>query len=251
VSAPRRHAALGHGDLAASLVFIFPLFLFYGVGVLFADTINGVDFITRLLVAAVGYDADRYLAVYGVLAAAYLALLLVARRRSPAALSSFLPMLLESAIYALTLGTLILFVMQHVPGLGVGLGVGLGGDLGGLLAVADGQGIGAWEALVISSGAGVHEELIFRLGIMAGGAAALIALGAPRVPALLFAALISAVLFSGAHHLGPLGDPFSLDVFTYRLLAGLMFAAIFYFRSLAHAVYAHFLYDVYVLLLNG
>jgi hypothetical protein len=243
VTAARPRAALGRGELAASLVFIFPLFLFYGVGVLFADTVNGVDFITRLLFAAVGYDADRYLAVYGVLAAAYLGVLLVLRRRSPAALSTFFPMLLESAIYALTLGTLILFVMHHVLGSVLGMA--------GPLAVADGEGVTAWQALVISAGAGLHEELVFRLGLMAGGAAALIALGVGKAPALLVAALVSSVLFSGAHHIGPFGDPFTVEVFTYRLLAGLVFAAVFYFRSLAHAVYAHFLYDVYVLLIAG
>jgi membrane protease YdiL (CAAX protease family) len=37
------------------------------------------------------------------------------------------------------------------------------------------------------------------------------------------------------------------EVFTFRLLAGVAFALIFYYRSLAHAVYAHALYDVWVL----
>ena len=59
-----------------------------------------------------------------------------------------------------------------------------------------------------------------------------------------------ALLFSGAHHVGPLGDPFTLPVFTYRVLAGVIFGLIFYYRSLAHAVYTHFLYDVYVLVLR-
>ncbi len=231
--------ALGGGELAGSLLVIFPVFLFYGVGVLFADTINGVDFVTRVLYSAVGGDANHYLALYGALAAVYLVSLLVVRRRSPATLPPVVPLLLESAIYALTLGTLILFVMQKLPG------------LGGALAVAGGARVGAWEALVISAGAGVHEELVFRLGIMGGGAIALMALGVRRAPAIVIAIVVSSALFSGAHHIGPLGDPFTLEVFTYRFLAGVAFALLFLFRSLAHAVYTHFLYDVYVLLISG
>ena len=106
------------------------------------------------------------------------------------------------------------------------------------------------EALVISLGAGVHEELVFRLGIMAGGAALLRHLGTPFAWAVGLAAACSAILFSLAHHMGAHGEPFHLDVFTYRLLAGSVFCVIFYYRSLAHAVYTHFLYDLYVLALQ-
>ena len=47
------------------------------------------------------------------------------------------------------------------------------------------------------------------------------------------------------------GDEFAVGVFTYRALAGAIFALIFYFRSLSHAVYTHFLYDFYVLVVRG
>lgn len=231
--------ALGRGELTTSLIFIFPLFLLYGVGVLFADTMSGVDFVTRLLFAAVDSDVSHYLAVYGGMAAVYVTILVVLRRRRHAALSAFFPLVLESAIYALTIGSLIVFVMQNLLG------------IGGALSVGGGENLGVWNALVVSSGAGVHEELVFRLGVMGGGAAVLIALGMSRGAALILAMVVSSLLFSAAHHVGPLGDPYVLDVFTYRFLAGTAFAVIFYFRSLAHAVYAHFLYDVYVLVLGS
>jgi membrane protease YdiL (CAAX protease family) len=65
------------------------------------------------------------------------------------------------------------------------------------------------------------------------------------------AALIgSALLFSLAHHLGPHGEAFLAQVFVYRTLAGVAFGLIFYYHSLAHAVYTHFFYDVYVLMLR-
>jgi membrane protease YdiL (CAAX protease family) len=61
----------------------------------------------------------------------------------------------------------------------------------------------------------------------------------------------SSLLFSAAHHVGPMGDELRAGLFTYRALAGVVFAAIFYYRSLAHAVYTHFLYDVYVMVIQA
>jgi membrane protease YdiL (CAAX protease family) len=105
--------------------------------------------------------------------------------------------------------------------------------------------------VVLSLGAGVHEELVFRLGLMGGGTAALLLAGLGRGPSVAIALVVSAVLFSAAHHAGPLGEPFDRGVFVYRALAGVVFGLVFYFRSLAHAVYTHFLYDVWVLILRS
>jgi hypothetical protein len=233
----RRSMALGKGDLVTSLVLIFPLFLLYGVGVMFADTVNGVDFVTRWLYALVGYDRTRYFIVHIALAVVFLGLLAYLRHRRRFEIGGIAPMLLESAIYALTLGTLIVFVMQNLLGFSIGSAHLALGRIG--------------EVIVTSMGAGVHEELVFRLGMMAGGALLLGWLGCPRMFAVGLSLIASSLVFSAAHHVGPLGDDWDLGVFTYRALAGAAFGCIFYFRSLAHAVYAHFLYDVYVMLLRG
>jgi membrane protease YdiL (CAAX protease family) len=105
--------------------------------------------------------------------------------------------------------------------------------------------------VIMSLGAGVHEELVFRLGLMGGATAALLLIGLGRAASVSLALVASAVLFSAAHHAGPLGESFDQGVFVYRIMAGVVFGLIFYFRSLAHAVYAHFLYDLYVLLLHS
>ena len=231
----------GRGDLATSLVLVFPLFLAYEVGVMFSPTVNGVDFVTRWVFAAVGYDRRRFLLVHLVLAVGFLALLLQLRRSRSLRLRAFPPMLLESAIYAVTMGTAIALVMDRV----LGLGSVAGGDVGGLSLGAHGQ------AVIMSLGAGVHEELVFRLGLMGGATAVLLLIGLGRTLSVAIALAASALLFSAAHHAGPLGEPFDQSVFVYRAMAGVVFGLIFYFRSLAHAVYAHFLYDLYVLLLHS
>ncbi|MBT8495220.1 MAG: CPBP family intramembrane metalloprotease [Deltaproteobacteria bacterium] len=234
----RSAPAISGLDFATSLAFVFPLLLAYEVGVVFADTINGVDFLTRALAAATSGDRRLYLLIHAGLAVLYLVSILVLRHRRKLDVEAFLPMLIESAIYALTLGSLIVFVMDNLFGLGRFLSASLSiGELG--------------RVLVTSLGAGVHEEIVFRLLLFGGGAAALRWLGFAVGVAAWTAAIGSSVLFSLAHHIGPLGDPFELSVFTYRALAGLVFVAIYYFRSFAHAVYTHFLYDVYVLTLHG
>ena len=227
----------GRGDLATSLLLVFPLFLAYEVGVMFSPTVNGVDFVTRWVFAAVGYDRERFLLVHLVLALGFLGLLLHLRRSRSFSLRVFPSVVLEAALYALTMGTVIALLMERVLGLGL--------DPGNLALGHRAQ------AVVLSLGAGVHEELVFRLGLMGGASAALVLAGVKRSVAVAIALVASAALFSAAHHAGPLGEPFERGVFVYRALAGIVFGLIFYFRSLAHAAYAHFLYDLYVLLLRG
>ncbi len=229
-----RDSVLGRGDLATSLIFILPLLLAYEIGVAFSSTVNGVDFVTRTLFAAVNHERGDYLLIQLALCGAYVGVVVQARRRGVLQRGTFAPMVLESAIYALTLGSFIILIMQELLGFSLAFTAPLTlGDTG--------------EALLISLGAGVHEELVFRLGLMAGCAGLLRAMGVELRFAVLTGLVVSALVFSLAHHLGSHGEPFHLDVFTYRALAGAVFGAIFYYRSLAHAVYTHFLYDVYVL----
>src|SRR5213076_3588414 len=62
-----RSPCTGRGDVAASLVLIFPLLLAYEIGVLFAGRVNGADLVTRAVFAVAGSRA-AYLAIYAVVA---------------------------------------------------------------------------------------------------------------------------------------------------------------------------------------
>ena len=64
-----------------------------------------------------------------------------------------------------------------------------------------------------------------------------------------FSVALSSLVFALAHYLGP--ESFTVFTFTFRTLAGLIFATIFLFRGFAVAVYTHCLYDVYVLTFNS
>jgi hypothetical protein len=226
----RQIGPLGYGDLPTSLLFIFPLYLAYEIGVMFSATsMNGVDFITRWVWLLLGQDRMRYLLVHAGLGVVFVVVLLYLRRKHSFSMRLWVPVILESLIYALTLGTVINLAMDKLLG----------------FAVTDQLG----SAIIISLGAGVHEELVFRLAILGGSVVILMRLGMRQWLAFLIMLFAQAVLFSAAHHVGPTGDAWALDVFTYRTLAGLAFGLIFYFRSLAHAVYAHAMYDVFVFIL--
>jgi membrane protease YdiL (CAAX protease family) len=95
-------------------------------------------------------------------------------------------------------------------------------------------------------GAGIYEEAIFRLALFSGLLLLLRVLETPLVLASLLAALVSALLFSAAHHLGPYGQPYSNFLFLFRLLAGVYFAVLFQLRGYGIVVGAHAIYNVMV-----
>lgn len=226
-------------NLLTSLVLVFPLFLVYQVGVLFTlPMLNGADFLTVFLFRNLGLSTSAYLGYTGLVAATFAIAVVLLRRRQRFDPALVWRVLIESAIYALTMGSLIVFVMTRVFGISPRLA-------GGIAA----QGFGT--RVVMSLGAGVYEETVFRLGLMAGLTALLErGLGLRRWLAGALGLLVSSVLFSAMHHIPPYGDPFSIGVFTFRVLAGACFGLLFWSRGFAVAVYTHALYDLYVLLVR-
>jgi hypothetical protein len=210
----------GHGDLGASLVLIFPLLLAYEIGVLFAGRVNGADLVTRAIYAAAG-SRTTYLALYAAIAIGFLWWIRRTQRWGTLRLELAGPVILEAALYALTLGAFVSLVVDRLFGLGL-----------------------TAPSVVSALGAGVHEELVFRLGLIAG----LVALARPlgHRAGVVLAIAGSSLAFAAAHHLGAHGEPWTVHAFAFRAVAGAAFAAMFWFRSLAHAVYAHVLYDILV-----
>ncbi|HVV83166.1 MAG TPA: CPBP family glutamic-type intramembrane protease [Kofleriaceae bacterium] len=218
--APRRASWTGRGDLTASLVVIMPLVLAYGLGVLATGHLSVIDVPTRLLWRACGRDRNAYLLVHAGLAACYLVWVARRARRDLLGLQVIGPLLLEATVVALALLALLEVVLRHGPLLG------------------------ALDRVVASLGAGLHEELVFRLGAFFGGAWLLGRAGVPARAGWWLALVGSTVLFAAAHHWA--GEPWSTAAFEARCIAGLVFALVAWHRSLAHAVYAHAAYDLIV-----
>jgi membrane protease YdiL (CAAX protease family) len=237
--------ALRRTNLLTSLILVFPLFLVYQVGVLAIPQVyNGADLLTSELLHLLHGRVGVYVLINAALGLVFLGLLFFLRRKNEFQPHMFLQVLLESAVYAVTMGTLIVFVMMNVLHIDPRLSISLPAASTGT------EGVGLLGRIVLSFGAGVHEELVFRLIMVTG----LIALGTGlfkfrRWIAVGLAFVISAALFSLAHHVIG-GEPFHTGVFVYRFLCGLVFATIFQTRGFATAVYTHALYDIFVLTLH-
>jgi hypothetical protein len=226
-------------NLLTSLVLVFPLLIIYQLGVLFTlPMLNGADFLTVLLIRNLGFSKGQYLAFVAAVLVLFVVGLGFLRRKQPFNPRIFFPVMLESTIYALSMGSLIILVMTKLLGIPPRLAGGL-------------EHQSVFGRLIMSLGAGVYEETVFRLGLL-GGIVALgeKVLGMARPLALLVAFSVSSLAFSAMHHIPPYGDPISLGVFTFRALAGVCFGLLFWFRGFAVAVYTHALYDVYVLLIR-
>lgn len=182
-------------------------------------------------------------------------ILILRRSEIPLVWGFFLLMLLEAIVYAILLGPLVNTMMDSARRFQLWSGLAGVAFLGGAEFI--------WSAprlnlslsfsplaeLALALGAGLFEELVFRVTLMT----VLVSLSRTFFAnwiAVSASALIAAALFSYAHHLGSLGDPFSLDLFLFRMFAGLIFALLYQLRGFAITAYAHAIYDVRVILFS-
>ena len=101
-----------------------------------------------------------------------------------------------------------------------------------------------WARLALSLGAGLFEELVFRVLLVGGLYLALRRLLPRARHAYLAAAVVGALLFSAAHYVGLYGDVFTVASFAFRFFFGLALNALFLWRGFGVAAWTHALYDV-------
>lgn len=106
-------------------------------------------------------------------------------------------------------------------------------------------------------GAGVYEELLFRLILLSVLAVGFCRLGVTRKVSFVTAVVLSSLVFSAAHYQLDLnvgtwhiatsvGDTFQWTSFLFRCSAGVFFSLVFLYRGFGIAVGAHALYDIFV-----
>ena len=229
-----------------SLLFALPLLLLYEVGATFltgsqAGLRNGADVLLRTLLATGGLHGT--LALTGVLALIAIVLIVRDRRKSKQKLEGgyFGGMMAESVVYALLFGFVVSALTSMLLGGAARLAAGDGGAMGGLPL---------FDAVVLSLGAGIYEELLFRVLLVGGLLALFGALGASRRTAGISAAVVAALLFSAFHYVGPYAYPLELQSFTFRFVAGLAFSVLFILRGFGIAAWTHALYDVFLVVMG-
>ena len=218
-------------DIGVSVVLVLPLLLAYeiAVAVLQPTARNGAElFVARLLAQLdplILTVLRRGTAV--VLIAVALAWLL----HHPPRVARLRWLLAEAALLALLLGPLLGLL---VGGLGLSLSAGPESASGPV-----------WQPFLLSVGAGVWEELVFRLGLLGGLTILLVrVLSLPRPASFAIALIVSSLVFALYHHVGHHGEPVTAGRFAFRALAGTIIGLLFASRGLAVVVYMHVFYDV-------
>lgn len=103
------------------------------------------------------------------------------------------------------------------------------------------------QKLALSLGAGLYEELFFRVILVSLFSLLFTKLFAKKWAGITAAILLSAFLFSAVHYMGSLGDQFTIGSFLFRFIFGLMLNGIYIWRGFGVAAWTHAIYDIIVL----
>ena len=229
-----------------SLTFALPLLLLYeGLAAAMsqsdaASVRNGADVLLKTVFMALG--GRNGVTLFGVLLLG-VGLWLVWRdyRKTPGRLEmSYIGlMLVESVAYAAVLGTVVSMLASLL--------------LSGQLAIVQNGSFSQFTfgtQLMVSLGAGIYEELLFRVLLVSGMVALGLRLGWRRPVAVGVAVLGSAVIFSGFHYVGPFGDTLTVASFTFRAVAGLVLSGLYVARGFGIVAWSHALYDLGIAMLG-
>ncbi|MCD6460048.1 CPBP family intramembrane metalloprotease [bacterium] len=214
-----------------SIILIMPVFMIYETGIWWIDKHsyykirNFVDVILKFAISSIGVSAFFWVTV-----GAMLLLLFFLKPRNDFLFFhwSFLPVLfMESLLYVFAFSAIIFAYNKILFYSG---------------KMAKDQII----SLILSCGAGVYEEIMFRVILF--GLIALLFRKFFNISfiGIIISAVISSLLFSAVHFIGEAGDIFSGYSFFYRFIGGLFFCLIYQVRGLAAAVYTHTIYDILV-----
>jgi hypothetical protein len=220
----------------ACLVFVLPLLIGYEVGVLSLGLEepnvlrNGADAWLRWILGSLGFHHLIWTP------SLLLAVLLIWHfctweKRPGDSVGLWIGMAVESVIFALMLWSCCHFLSPALRQLGVQV-------------AGPAHPEPAMQQLLCFVGAGIYEETLFRLLLFSCLRWLLKFIDIPWPGATILAALVSAVMFSAAHNIGPYGEEFHSFVFTFRAAAGLYFVLLFRLRGFGIAVGAHAVYDV-------
>lgn len=110
------------------------------------------------------------------------------------------------------------------------------------------SGLSYMQKLALSLGAGLYEELFFRVILVSLFIFVFNKLFNNKQWASVTAAVVlSALLFSAVHYTGSMGDFFTLNSFFYRFLFGLILNGLYVARGFGVAAWTHAIYDVLVI----
>lgn len=230
-------------DLALTL----PLFLAYHAGVVFMTTQNATDPVTPALVQLAEGNRAVYLLITASIGVVFAGVFAWLGRGEAFRASKFVQVIAEGALYAVVMRAAGSYVVTQLVA-------------GSMFSLADNKALGG---AISSLGAGFYEELAFRVILFGVGAKLWVSLFAQQkfnavksggarltVRSLAVVAvwmLVAAAIFSAVHYTGAYADKFLLASFVYRMVLGVVLTLIYLTRGFSTAVWAHALYDIWVL----
>ncbi len=145
----------------------------------------------------------------------------------------FFLMLLESLFLAVILAIGISFLLQSI------LMAASGSSL---------QELSRLQLIALSLGAGLYEELFFRVILVSFLLWIFKKVFTHKGAANASAVILAALCFSAVHYIGEFGDPFTLGSFLFRFLFGLALNLIYVIRGFGMAAWTHAIYDILVIM---
>ena len=218
-----------------SFLFTLPLFFLYEVNILFLswDDIlvvrNGADFLMRNILESF----DIY-GLYGLGLVFFLGLLVTyiffikEDQQQEINVNFLFMMLAESMLWSVVLYFLLFKFMV-------------------LLMNPVGKTI--LQQVTLAIGAGIYEEFLFRVLLIAGlsGILGFVFMWGKTFKSII-AVVLSGGIFSAFHFMGEYGDFFSMELFLIRFFAGLILGVLYMYRGFGITAYTHSIYDLIVLI---
>ncbi len=221
-------------DAWTDLGLTLPIFVLYHLGVVFLPVRNAADPVTSELKSLANESMLEYAGLTLAIGTTFVLVLYLLGRGHAFRGWRFALLLGEGLLYATVMRTAGAWVLGNLP-----LAKGEPAD-------------GLFSGVVMSFGAGFYEELMFRVllyGIGAWVIKSMVGKGPTGLVCTLGWALVSGLLFSAWHYVGPLADPWDPRSFAYRATCGFVLALIYAFRGFAPAVWTHALYDIWAMVL--
>ena len=218
-----------------SFLFTLPLFFFYEINIFFLswDDIlvvrNGADFLMRNILESF----DIY-GLYGLGLVFFLGLLVTyiffikEDQQQEVNVNFLFIMLAESMLWSVVLYFLLFKFMV-------------------LLMNPVGKTI--LQQVTLAIGAGIYEEFLFRVLLIAGLSGILgFVFMWDKTFKNIIAVVLSGGIFSAFHFMGEYGDFFSMELFLIRFIAGLILGVLYMYRGFGITAYTHSIYDLIVLI---
>ena len=217
-----------------SFLFTIPIFIIYEIGIFFIsnDDVwvlrNGADALMRQLLESFGVFG-----LYGIGAVFLIAFIFVYFQqkhqwnKTDIHIDYLLLMVGESAVWAVGL----YFLLSNI-----------------LIGLMNPIGKNIIQQVTLAIGAGIYEELLFRVLLISGLTAVLgftfqWSTNVRRWGAM----VVAAGIFSAFHFMGEYGDYFSMELFLLRFYAGLVLGIVYFLRGFGITAYSHSIYDLIVL----